>query len=93
MLKMKNNKKSSKEKEMEEFLRRLQIMFAKAVKKGERKYRKFYKNRVTFKGEVKGIGPYQTIEFKDREGRNELEIPVSFRIGDKVKITIEKGKQ
>ncbi|MBI4009755.1 MAG: hypothetical protein HY361_00975 [Candidatus Aenigmarchaeota archaeon] len=90
---MQTRKKNSKEKEMEEFLKRLQIMFAKAVKKGERKYKKFYKNKVAFKGEIKGICPYQAIEFKDREGKNELEIPVSFRIGDKVKITIEKGKQ
>lgn len=78
------------EEEFKEFLNKTRLKLAKTIETGERKYRKFVRNKITFQGIVRGIGPYQTIEFKSREGRNELEIPVSFRLDDKVKITIEK---
>ena len=84
------NGKNSKNKELEGFLKKTQMILAKGIKKGERGYRKFFRNKISFKGEVRGVGPYQTIEFRDRERKNELEIPESFRLGDRVKITVEK---
>ena len=43
---MKMNGKNSKNKELEGFLKKTQMILAKGIKKGERGYRKFFRNKI-----------------------------------------------